>query len=139
MQHAGKSSLRQHQTFTQSRKGTVKQRLPQRRSFLSRLHLSLSLSPSLEGGWQASCDASTGSLTYFRKYHRFLLIAVLSSRPLCTSPTGPTNSLLTSSRGSPFSYAHVKALLHHAKIKTATLRRKKGITFQIRFWYRVSM
>lgn len=82
---------------------------------------SLSLFLSSEDGWHASSDASSGSLTYFRKYHRFLLIALLSSRPLRTSPTGPTNSLITSSPRSPFSHAHVVASLFNTKIKTTTI------------------
>ncbi len=105
---------------TECKKGATEQR-----HFLSRLHLFLLLSLSFflssEDGWHASSDASSGSLTYFRKYHRFLLIALLSSRPLRTSPTGPTNSLITSSPRSPFSHAHVVASLFNTKIKTTTI------------------
>ncbi len=81
----------------------------------------LSLFLFSEDGWHAISDASSGSLTYFRKYHRFLLIAPLSSRPLRTSLTGPTNSLITSSPRSPFSHAHVVAWLFNTKIKTTTI------------------
>lgn len=107
---------------TECKKGTAEQR-----HFLSRLHLFLLVSPPLplflssEDGWHASSDASSGSLTYFRKYHRFLLIALLSSRPLRTSPTGPTNPLITSSPRSPFIHAHVTASLHNTKIKTTRI------------------
>lgn len=122
LRHAGKSSARKLWCCTECKKGTAEQR-----HFLSRLHLFLLVSHPLplflssEDGWHASSDASSGSLTYFRKYHRFLLIALLSSRPLRTSPTGPTNPLITSSPRSPFIHAHVTASLHNTKIKTTRI------------------